>query len=98
MKISFSETSRTQLREVKSFIEKDNPQRAVHHIKKVVDQIKTMLQFPFIGKVNSVYDRKDIREIVVEGYKVIYQINTDSIIVLVIYKNIDFDESSLPIS
>jgi plasmid stabilization system protein ParE len=98
MKIRFSETSRTQLKEVKSFIEKDNPQRAVNHVRKVVDQIKTMLQFPYIGKVNSVYNRKDIREIVVEGYKVIYQIDLDHITILVIYKNIDFDESSIPLS
>ena len=56
-----------------------------------------MLSSPYIGKVNAVYNREDIRETVIEGYKTIYQIKPPHIIVLVVYKNIDFDEASMEI-
>ncbi|MCK4765684.1 MAG: type II toxin-antitoxin system RelE/ParE family toxin, partial [Candidatus Aminicenantes bacterium] len=84
MQVSFSGTAKEQLAVIKSYIAKDNPGRAVKHIKKLIDRIKRILEFPYIGRMNTVYNREDIREIVIEGYKVIYQIRAESIIVLVV--------------
>ncbi len=58
-------------------------------------RLESFLQFPYVGKVNAVYGREDVRETVVEGFKVIYQIAEGDVIVLAIYKNIDFDEAQL---
>jgi toxin ParE1/3/4 len=97
MRIRFSETAKKQLHSIKSYIARDNPQIASKHIKKIIDRTKKMLGSPYIGKVNPVYNREDIRETVIEGYKTIYQIKPPHIIVLVVYKNIDFDETSMEI-
>ncbi len=97
MRIRLSETAKKQLLAVKSYIARDNPQAASKHIKKIIEGTKKMLSSPYIGKVNAVYNREDIRETVIEGYKTIYQIKPPHIIVLVIYKNIDFDETSMKI-
>jgi toxin ParE1/3/4 len=97
MRIRFSETAKKQLKSIKSYIARDNPQIASRHINKIIERTKKMLSSPYIGKVNPVYNREDIRETVIEGYKTIYQIKPPHIIVLVIYKNIDFDETSMKI-
>ena len=97
MRIRFSKTAKEQLHEVKSYIARDNPQVASQHIKKIIDRTKKVLSSPYIGKVNAVYNREDIRETVIEEYKTIYQIKPPHIIILVVYKNIDFDETSMEI-
>lgn len=97
MRIRFSETAKEQLQSVKSYIARDNPQAASRHIKKVIEGTKKMLSSPYIGKVNAVYNREDIRETVIEGYKAIYQIKPPYIIILAVYKNINFDESRMEI-
>jgi len=83
------------LNDVKSYIAKDNPETAVRHIKKVISRIRKVLEYPYIGKRNAVYNQEDIREIAVEGYKVIYQIASMCINILVVYKNIDLDEGDI---
>lgn len=95
MRVRFSQTAKDQLNEVKYYIAKDNPETAAKHIKKVINRIKKVLEYPYIGKVNTIYNQETIREIAVEGYKVIYQIASKSINILVVYKNIDLDESDI---
>lgn len=97
MRIRFADTAIKQLQSIKSYIACDNPQRASKHIKKIIDGTKKILSSPYIGKVNAVYNREDIRETVIEGYKTIYQIKPPDIIILVVYKNIDFDETGIDI-
>jgi len=95
MRVKFSRMAKDQLKEVKSYIAKDNPERAEKHIRKVINSIKKLIDYPYLGKVNAVYNRQDIREIAIEGYKVIYQIYSNSINILVVYKNIDLDETDI---
>jgi len=56
-----------------------------------------MLQYPYIGKVNTTFDDESIREIILDGMKIIYKIYPNSIGVVMIYKYIDLDESNLEI-
>ncbi|MCP5050694.1 MAG: type II toxin-antitoxin system RelE/ParE family toxin [bacterium] len=95
MSIRFSKTAKNQLHAIKSYIARDNPEIATNHIKKVMHHIRKVLEFPNVGKVNNVYKREDIREIAIEGYKVIYQIGSSVITILAVYKNIDFDEGGM---
>ncbi|MCD6259385.1 MAG: hypothetical protein J7J31_07260 [Helicobacteraceae bacterium] len=54
-----------------------------------------MLEYPYIGKVNATFDDETIREIVLDGMKIIYKIYPNSVAVLMIYRYIDFDESDI---
>ncbi len=95
MQVKFSQNAKDQLMEIKAFIAMDNPQIAAKHIQKVLQRIKNFMKYPFLGKVNPVYNREDIREIAIEGYKVIYRITPKSVLILVIYKNVDLDEADI---
>ena len=56
-----------------------------------------MLQHPYIGKINATFDDESIREIILDGMKIIYKIYPNSIGVVMIYKYINLDESNLEI-
>ncbi len=93
--IRFSKDAREYLKEQQAFIAIDNPKQAKKYILKLVRRIETLLSFPHIGKVNLTYKDESIREIFVEGYKIIYKLEDHHILVLIIYKRIDIDEFSL---
>ena len=95
MKINFSKKSKDYLADLKNFIAKDSLTNAKNYISKLIHKITKTLQYPNIGKINQVYNREDIREIFIDGHKVIYKINQKSVLILVVYKYIDFDEPSL---
>jgi len=95
MKISFSKEAKGFLLNNKKFIAQDNPRVAKSYTEKLIQRIVKMLQFPNIGKVNLVFDDESIREISLDGMKVIYKKYPNSVVILMVYRNINFDESSL---
>jgi plasmid stabilization system protein ParE len=97
MKINFSKDSKDFLLNLKEYISQDNPIRARQYTTKLVTRISEMLQYPYIGKINTSFDDESIREIVIDGMKIIYKIHPKSVAVLMIYKYIDFDEKTIEV-
>ena len=95
MKIIYSEQAKNQLKEIKSYISKDNPKVATKYLLKIKTKIELIAKYPHIGKINATFNLENIREFVILGYKVIYKINNKSITILSIYKYIDFDDNSI---
>ncbi len=95
MKIFYSEQAKNQLQNIKNYIAKDNKKIATQYLLKIKEKIELIRSYPYIGKVNSTMNLEKIRDFIVYGYKVIYKINTRSILILAIYKYIDFDENEL---
>jgi plasmid stabilization system protein ParE len=95
MKIIYSADVKIQLQNIKEFIALDNKRRAIEYLKKIKEKIEILGKYPYIGKVNATMDSANIREFIILGYKVIYKINEKSIIILAIYKYIDFDEEDM---
>ncbi|MBL4730701.1 MAG: type II toxin-antitoxin system RelE/ParE family toxin [Sulfurimonas sp.] len=97
MRVNFSHDSKESIFTLKNHISKDNPSRAKQYTVKLVQRIRDMLGHPYIGKVNATFDDDTVREIVLDGMKIIYKIYPNSIAVLMIYRYIDFDESSMEV-
>lgn len=95
MKIIYALEAKNQLLAIKEYIAIDNKNRAIQHLREIKTKIELLAKYPYLGKINATIDNERVREFVVMGYKVIYKINEKSITVLVIYKYIDFDETSL---
>lgn len=58
-------------------------------------KLEMLITYPYIGKINPTMNNNNIRDYSVFGYKVIYKINSKSVLILAIYKHIDFDEETL---
>jgi len=97
MKVNLSHDSKEFIFKLKNHISKDNPSRAKAYTTKLVTRIKDMLQYPYIGKVNATFDDESIREIVLDGIKIIYKIYPKSVGVVMIYRYIDFNEEGIEI-
>jgi plasmid stabilization system protein ParE len=97
MQVNFSHDSKEFIFKLKSHISKDNPSRAKSYTIKLVSRIRNMLEHPYIGKENATFGDENIREVIIDGMKIIYKIYPNSIGVVMVYKYIDIDESNLEI-
>lgn len=95
MKIVYSESVNNQLIQIKEFIALDNNKVANEYLVKIKEKIEILSQFPYVGKINTTLNISSIRDFVVLGYKVIYKINGDDIVILAIYKHMSLDEKLL---
>lgn len=95
MKIYYSEQSKKQLYCIKEYIAKDNKDIAAKYLLKIKEKIELIGKYPYVGKMNSSMNLEYIRDFIVYGYKVIYKLNKKSILILAVYKYIDFDENEL---
>lgn len=95
MKIIYTKQAQTQLKAIKAFIAKDNLSAATTHLLQIKSKIERLADFPFIGQVNPILNNPAVRDWVILGYKVIYKLSENQLVILAIYKNIDFDESTL---
>ncbi|MEA3371606.1 MAG: type II toxin-antitoxin system RelE/ParE family toxin [Campylobacterota bacterium] len=98
MKVNFSHESKEFIFKLKAHIALDNPSRAKSYAIKLVSRIKDMLQHPYIGKVNATFDDETVREVILDGIKIIYKIYPKSVAVVMIYRYIDFDESDIELT
>ena len=97
MKVNFSHDSKEFLLKLKTHIAEDNPSRAKIYTTKLVSRVKDMLQHPYIGKVNLTFNDESIREIVLDGIKIIYKIYPNSVAVVMMYRYIDLNEENIKI-
>ena len=95
MNINITLNAKRQLKKIKSIIQREDPERAEKHIRTLINGLKKILEFLFIGKVNDIYNTDDIREVYIEGHKVLYHINENDIFILTIYKDIIFEETNI---
>ncbi len=95
MKIVYSSLTKEQLYNIKEYISLDNKKNAIIFLSKIKNKIEILATYPYLGKINTTFNLDNIRDFVIFGYKIIYKINKESILILSIYKYIDFDENSL---
>ena len=72
--VVLSPTARKDLRDIVRYISIDAPDRALEFGRFLVSHTKTLAQFPELGRVVPEFDDKQIREIVVRSYRVIYRV------------------------
>ncbi|QOY54239.1 type II toxin-antitoxin system RelE/ParE family toxin [Candidatus Sulfurimonas marisnigri] len=92
MKVNYAKSSKEFLFKLKDFISENNHTKAKQYTLKLVSRITDMLQHPYIGKVNATFDDESIREIILDGIKIIYKIHPKSVNVVMMYRYIDFNE------
>jgi len=85
VKIIWSPTARTNIKEIIEYISKDNPDAALTLIEQFETKVEKLKQNPESGRVLSEIKNDKIREIVVhKNYGVIYEINPDIIEILTV--------------
>ncbi len=78
MRIEWSRRARNDIRDLKAYIAKDSPYYAKRFTERVIASTERLADFPKIGRpVPEAEDRDDVRELIYQGYRIIYLIQPD---------------------
>lgn len=85
MVIEWSRRARTDIRDLKAYIAKDSPYYARRFIERIIDSVEKLADFPKIGRtVPEAEDRNDVRELIYQGYRIIYLTQPDRVFIVTI--------------
>jgi len=74
-KLIWSPASRDDLHDIVVFISRNNPPRAMSFGYDLISETDKLETFPEIGRVVPEYRNKNIREIIVRPYRIVYRLN-----------------------
>ena len=85
MVIEWSRRARTDIRDLKAYIAKDSPYYARRFTERIVASVEKLAEFPNIGRtVPEAEGRDDMRELIYQGYRIIYLTRTERITIVTI--------------
>jgi len=84
MRIRWSRRARTDLHDLQTYIAKDSPYYARRFVGKVIASIETLANHPQIGRRVPEANRDDVRELVFQGYRIIYLTRPDHLYVITV--------------
>lgn len=84
-KVIWSDQAITDLREVCSYLARDNQEAALRIGNGILDHVRILAQFPFIGPTYPRGASGPLREIVFRSYRIFYDVSEDSHCVYVLH-------------
>jgi len=84
MKIIWSPFSIDRLTEIAKYIENDSPKNSKAFLDNVFQEIERIKLFPEVGRFVPELENRNIREIILDSFRVIYRIDDSRIIILTI--------------
>jgi toxin ParE1/3/4 len=66
------------------FIANDSEYYASSFVEELIQQSEKLMEFPKMGRIVPEYNRKDIRELFFQSYRIIYQISENRILILTV--------------
>jgi len=79
MQLIFSKQACLDLEEIENHIAIDSKTHATDQIKKIIESVKRLQQFPNSGRMVPELEEPSVREIITGNYRVIYEIDKDEI-------------------
>jgi toxin ParE1/3/4 len=78
-KIVWSLDALADISEIGLFVERDSPHYAEMIVHRLYSSIDRLIEFPFSGRIVPELGVRTLREVVVEGYRIIYEIENEAI-------------------
>lgn len=80
--IHWSDVAEADINDIYAYIARDVPYYAERFVDRLIESTDNLLQHPKIGRRVPEADRDDVRELIVQGYRIIYLINEDQLHIL----------------
>ena len=84
MKLEWSEPAVEDLRSLHTYIAKDSAHYAASFIERLLDAAEQLVDFPESGRRVPEIQAENVRELIVQGYRIIYQVESSRVIVLAV--------------
>ena len=96
MRVVWTEHAYSQLDEAMAFIARDRPETAMTWLQRILDEGASLEAFPDRGRVVPETSRQDLRELIVNPYRLVYRRDADVVtITLVVHGRRLLDEQDL---
>ena len=79
MAIRWAERARTDVRELRAYIAQDSPYYARQFVARILRAVDKLVDHPKIGRPVPEAEREDVRELLVQPYRIIYVIQSTTI-------------------
>jgi addiction module RelE/StbE family toxin len=86
MKIFWTREALARLREINSYISKDNPEASEVFVNDLVSAAESLAQYPERGRVVPELTIETIRELIYKNYRIVYLIKKKSIEILTVFE------------
>ena len=83
-KLIWTKPALADLEAIYDYIAKDSEYYASSFLGEIIQQPEKLIDFPEMGRIVPEADRKDIRELIFQNYRIIYQIENKNIIILTV--------------
>jgi toxin ParE1/3/4 len=85
-RVRWTARSRRDLREIWSYIARDNPEAANRWIARLRNRARKAGLHPAAGRMVPERERQDLREVFVGSYRIVYRVRTTSIDILTVFE------------
>ena len=82
MEIIWSPEALDDVESIGDFIAKDNPTRAISFVEELITSVERLMEFPESG--NIVEENPIFRQVVHDGYRIIYQLRVTKILIVTV--------------
>lgn len=84
MRVRFSPSARTSIRDASEFLERVSPDAARRLKRRIINRARQLAEFPESGRVVLEYGSKVVRELVEGPYRIWYSVRDDEVEILAI--------------
>jgi len=84
MKIAWTEPALMDLERLGDYIALDQPVYARDFIERLMSSVEPLIEFPLMGRVVPEARRKNVREVIFQGYRILYRAIDDRKIIEII--------------
>ena len=83
-KLIWTKPAMADLEAIYDFIAKDSEYYASSFLESLILQPEKLVDFPEMGRIVPETDQADIRELIFQNYRIIYQLDNETIIILTV--------------
>lgn len=86
MKLLWTDKARRDLLAIGRYIGRDNPQAARSWLERLRSRARQAAEMPLAGRVVPERSSKDVREVLLRNYRIVYRVHSDAIHILTIFE------------
>jgi len=86
LKVIWSKESLHQLIQIEQYISRDNPERSVQFINRLIDRAEKIKDYPYKGRVVPEFSLNEIGEVFEKSYRIVYRISENQIEILTVFE------------
>lgn len=77
--VRWSVQASEDLQAIHDYIARDSAHYAIRTVERILEAVDQLQDFPEVGHVVPEFRRNDIREIIVRPYRIVYELESDSV-------------------